>query len=80
MPNPNEDKLAQFVEDTVMYHAVKSILMSEFDANNLMNTPRHERDTALQACFDGRAALEKGFNEINKHRRQPQEPSIPNHF
>lgn len=71
MPNPNEEKLAQFVGDTVMFAAVRAILYAEFDANTLELVPRGERETAVQAVFDGRNKLMKGFKNLEKYRKEP---------
>lgn len=68
--DPNEEKLAQFIEDSVMYNAVKAILYAHFDANSLELVPRSERDTAVQAIFDGRKYLDKGFKDLERFRRR----------
>ena len=36
--NPFSEKLAQFLEDEAMYHAVKQILMEQFDINKINYT------------------------------------------
>ena len=71
--NPNDEKLAAFVEDTVTFYAVKSILFSKFDANKLVDIPsRGDRESALQAVFDGRILLENGFKELLKYKKDPE--------
>jgi len=68
--NPNDEKLSQFLEDGVMYAAVRSIIEQQFDANSLKNVPRSERQTAVQAIFDGRLRIEKAFTEMEKFRQR----------
>lgn len=67
--DPNQSKLEQFVEDDVMFHAVKAHLFSEFDANELMNVPRGEREVVVQAIFEGRIRLERGFKDLLKYKK-----------
>lgn len=71
--NPNEDKLAQFADDVVMFHAVKAIVFSFFDANELLKVPRSEREVAVQAVFDGRIKLEEAFRELAKFKKENAE-------
>lgn len=72
MLNPNEEKLANFCEDTVMYHAVKAILEAEFDLNaqvvdSVNNDILGER---TRACLQGREALRRGFRAIEQFKRE----------
>ena len=73
--NSNDSKLEQFVEDDVMFHAVKASIFAHFDANELDLVPRMERDTALQAVFDGRRLLERGFKDLLKYKKGDSKPS-----
>ena len=76
--SPNTDKLAAFVEDEVMFHAVKAHLFSQFDANDLQLVPRAERETAVQAIFDARIRLERGFKNLLKYKKGTATSSTPN--
>lgn len=76
--NPNEEKIAQFLSDDVMYNAVKAILFSEFDLNiqydaTITGAERYEQ---VQAILKGRTLLEKGFKALDVFKRDPQ-PSEP---
>jgi hypothetical protein len=74
--NPYEEKLAQFVEDEVMYLAVKGLLEAQFDLNVQI---KDDMDNALiteivRGCIDGRKRLREGFKNIDTHRKQPSDP------
>ena len=74
--NPYEEKLAQFVEDDVMYQAVKSMLSSEFDMNiqvSLDYTPNSQLVDIVRGVIDGSRRLKKGFEKIDTYRRQKEE-------
>lgn len=70
MPNPNEEKLAQFVNDTVMFYAVKSILEAQFDLNSLVveGLDNDQMGERTRACLEGRDKLRQGFRDIEKFR------------
>lgn len=70
--NPFEDTLRKFCQDEVMYHAVRNLMFSHFDANDIQSVARFERESAVQAIFDGRARLEAAFKEIEKYKARPQ--------
>ena len=73
--NPNEEKLAQFVEDTVMYHAVKAIIFEQFDLNkHIPSQPNSERYEAVIACIEGQKRLQQAFYELDKFKKYPTYP------
>ena len=71
--NPFSEKLAQFLEDEAMYHAVKQILMEQFDINKINYTQETVTNEILgqltRACIEGRDMLAAGFKEIEKYRK-----------
>ena len=84
--NPNESKLTQFVEDTVMFLAVKAILFSEFDLNTVIVGGETMSNEVLgqitHAKLGGRILLEAGFKELGKFKRPEQRDKPvdnPNH-
>ena len=71
--NPYEEKLAQFLDDEVMYSAVKSILEAEFDLNVQIKEDYSEVQIyeLVSACRRGRERLTAGFKEMEKYRIGP---------
>lgn len=69
--DPNEEKLATFVEDDVMFHAVKAILFSHFDLNNVVNTSEAmtEQFDRVMAVARSRNLLEEGFKDLLKFKK-----------
>lgn len=78
--NPYAEKLAEFLEDEVMFNAVKNILLAQFDLNalfqNKSDIPSSEIFELGRAYTEGRNILEKGFKEIEKNKRhEPRDGS-----
>lgn len=71
--NPYEEKLAQFVEDDVMFNAVKAALFAHFDLNIHVTSglPRAERFELVDACLLGGKRLEDAFKDLGKYRKSP---------
>ena len=63
----------QFVEDTVMYEAVKAVLFSHCDLNTIKaDTPNTVIGEKAHAFLQARRILEDGFRELNRSRRMPE--------
>lgn len=68
--NPNEEKLEQFVEDSVMFAAVRAILFSRCDLNSLsLDIPTAELAPRAAAYLQAREILEAGFRELSKYKK-----------
>lgn len=70
--NIYEEKLKQFVEDTVLYQAVREILEAEFDLNVVVKeeTPSSELVEMVKSRIDGRKLLSNGFKKIDSFKQQ----------
>jgi len=75
MPNPNEEKLANFVQDTVLFNAVRAILFSQFDLNEQEYGDKDNQGLGeiTRAAIQGRELLTQGFKEIEKYKKQDNE-------
>lgn len=71
--NPYEEKLAQFVEDEVMYGAVKAILEAKFDLNKMDYRDETVTNEVLgqlaRAGIEGRDLLALGFKELDTYKK-----------
>ena len=70
--NPSEERINFFLEDTVLYSAVKDVLEAQFDLNKL--TYSEDKGNVqifeeLRGYIVGKKLLEKGFNELEKFRK-----------
>lgn len=79
--NPNEDKIAQFLEDTVMYSAVKAVLFAQCDLNkantkvSFAETSNEQLGQLIRGWEQAREILTFGFKELEKYRKDTTEKS-----
>jgi len=77
MNNPYEEKLRQFADDEVLFHAVMNVLAAKFDLNiQLKDTVLNNQQLMemVRGCIDGLERLKSGFKELEKYRT-PAAPS-----
>lgn len=82
MSNPYEEKLRQFADDEVLFHAVKGILMSHCDLNSVhehskTNFGTEDTETlghVTRGFGLAKHVLARGFKELEKYRT-PAAPS-----
>lgn len=68
--SPLEEKLSQFVEDEVMYEAVRSVLLSMCDMNTLTNdVPNAELGEKARAFLQAREIITKAYKEMERYRK-----------
>ena len=77
--NPFEEKLTQFVEDEVMFNAVKGLLLSFCDLNGAAKKISYveNKDDALlgsimRAWGEARKTIELGFKDLEKYRKRAE--------
>lgn len=75
--NPYEEKLGQFIQDKAMFEAVKGVLLSHCDLNQIsVDHPKDELGDITMSYLRARDIILKSFKEIEKYQKSTPNPNL----